>query len=623
MRMIFAAMVAMAMGAAPAPASAAETTVSHGVSAFGELKYAAEFSHFDYAAADAPKGGRITLRPVVASRTFDSFNLYILRGDPVDGTDLLFDSLMARAYDEPDAVYGLLAESVEMPVDRSYAIFTLRPEARFASGAPVTAEDVAWSIRTLRDRGNPRIKLPLRDVEKIEALDERRVRFDFRDGAAMRDQAATVAGFPIFEKAHFEGGDVERDFEEPSLTPPAGSGPYEVGDVVQGKTVTYVRRDDYWAKDLPVRKGQFNFDEIKYEYFLDSDVALEAFKAGEIDFNEEYSSKSWATKYEFPAVEKGWVIVERISDGRPSGTQGFWLNTRREKFADRRVRKALSLAYDFEWAKRSLFYGQYSRTDSFFENSEDLQAVGLPSAAELALLEPFREQLQADVFEAEAYVPPVTKGDGNNRRNLRQARRLLEEAGWTIQDGVLKNAAGEAMTIEFLDRAASAFDRIINPYIDNLEKLGVEATLRQVDAAQYEQRTEEFDFDIVTARFPLSATPGPELRGYLLSAAANQNNSFNLSGVKNPAIDALIEKINDASSRAELKAAAQALDRVFRSEHYWVPQWTSASHRIAYWDKLGRPEDRGLEKPAYLRGIRHLWWYDEEKAAALAAARGK
>ena len=612
------AMSISAWGAASLSASASETTVSHGISAFGALKYPADFTHYDYAIPDAPKGGSIALRPVVASRTFDSFNLYILKGDPADGTDLIFDTLMTRAYDEPDAVYGLLAESVEMPADRSWALFTLRPEARFSSGAPVTAEDVVWSIETLKTDGNPRIRLPLRDVATIEALDERRVRVVFADGAAMRDQASRVALMPIFEKAHF----ADKDFAEPSLVAPVGSGPYLIEDYTPGKTVTYARRDDYWAKDLPVRKGQFNFDVISYEYFLDSDVGLEAFKAGAVDFNEEYSSKNWATAYRFPAVEKGWVIKETIGDGRPSGTQGFWINTRREKFADPRVRKALDLAFDFEWSNRSLFYGQYKRTDSFFENSEDLQAFGPPTAGELALLEPYRDALPAAVFEAEAYVPPETPGDGKNRRNLRQAKRLLAEAGWTVQDGVLKNAEGEVFEIEFLDRVQSAFDRIIKPFIANLEILGFQATLRQVDPAQYEQRAEEFDYDIVTARNVLSSTPGPELRGYLTSISADQPKSFNLAGVKSEAIDALIEKINAAQSREELQDAARALDRVFRASHFWVPQWHSATHRIAYWDKFGRPEDRGVEKPPYWRGIRHLWWYDAEKAAALDAQRG-
>ena len=620
MREIFAAtlVATLAVGGGLGPAAASDTTISHGISAFGELKYDAGFTHFDYAYPDAPKGGRIALRPVVASRTFDNFNLYIVKGDPVDGTDLLFDTLMARAFDEPDAVYGLIAESVEMPSDRSYAIFSLRPEAQFSNGASVTPEDVAWSIETLREKARPAISLSLRDVETIEVLDDRRVRFDFRDGVATRDLAARVGQMPIFEKAYF----ADKDFAEPILEPPVGSGPYIVKSFDQGKTITYARRDDYWAKDLGPRKGQFNFDEIAYEYFLDHDVALEAFKAGEFDLNEIYSSKNWATSYDFPAVEKGWVVKERIGDGRPSGTQGFWFNTRREKFSDPRVRRALDYAFDFEWTRRSLFFGQYVRTDSFFENSQDLQAEGAPSPEELVLLEPFRADLPASVFEDAAYVPPETNGDGNNRRNLRQARKLLEEAGWTIQDGALKNAAGETMTIEFLDRVGSAFDRIIDPYIKNLETLGIDASLRQVDPAQYEERQRNYDYDVITSRFPLSPTPGPELRGYLASEAADQPNSFNMAGIKNPAIDALIERANAATSRAELQSAARALDRVFRANHYWAPQWYSASHRLAYWDKFGRPQNVGIDKPPYWRGIRHLWWFDEEKAAALEEKRG-
>ncbi|MBX2854557.1 MAG: extracellular solute-binding protein [Rhodobacteraceae bacterium] len=616
---MIAAAVAVGWGISGEAAKATETTVTHGLSAFGELKYPSDFTHFDYVVPDAPKGGRIRLRPTVANRTFDNFNLYILKGDAADGTDLLFDSLMARAYDEPDALYGLLAESVELPADRSYAIFTLRPEAKFADGSPVTAEDVAWSIETLRDKSRPVYRLSYRDIASAKVLDQRRVRFDFAEGAAMRDQAARVAQAPIFSKAHFEG----RDFEQPELTPPLGSGPYQVGKVNAGRTVTYERREDYWAKDLPVRQGAYNFDQIVYEYFRDHDVALEAFKAGAFDFNEIYSSKNWALQYDFPAIQKGWVIKEHIQDGRPSGTQGFWINTRKEKFSDPRVREALDWAFDFEWTRDRVFYGQYERTDSFFENSEDLQASGPPSSEELALLEPFRGQLPATVFEEDAYLPPVTKGDGVIRRNLRRARKLLDEAGWTIQDGVRKNAAGEALTIEFLDRVGGRFGSVLDPYIANLKTLGIEAMQRQVDPAQYELRQKSFDYDIVTGRFVPPPTPGTELRGFLSSASAGQNGSFNLAGVNSPVIDALIEKVNNAASRDELRAAARALDRVYRAGRYWVPQWYSGTHRLAYWDMFGRPEDRGVEKPRYWRGVRLTWWYDEAKAAALAEKRGK
>lgn len=610
-------MTAISMTALSGPATA-ETTTSHGISAFGALKYGPDFTHFDYVVPGAPKGGAVSMRPTLASRTFDSFNPYIFKGDPADGTDLLFDTLMARAFDEPDAMYGLLAESVEMPADRSYAIFTLRPEARFRDGSAVTAEDVAWSITALRDKSNPRFRLTLRDVETISVLGPLTVRFDFREGAALRDQAATVADMPIFSKAYFE----TRDFEEPSLEAPMASGPYELGEIRQGRTVTYVRRDDYWAKDLPVRRGQFNFDDVTFEYFLDQDVGLEAFKAGEFDLIEVFSSKNWATAFTFAAADKGWVVTERIGDSRPSGTQGWWLNTRREKFADPRVRAALDLAFDFELTRKQIFYGQYSRTDSFFENTEDLQASGEITPAEQALLAPFQDALPAAVFDAPAYVPPVTKGDGNIRRSIRRAAKLLDDAGWTVQDGKRVNAAGEALEIEFLDRIGSGFDRITGPFIANLKVLGIEALYRTVDAAQYEQRQKSFDFDIVSGRFPLSSTPGPELRGYLSSASAGQEGSFNLAGVASPAIDAMLERIAGAGSRAELQNAARALDRVFRAGHYWVPHWYSGSHRLAYWDLFGRPADRGVAKPPYRRAILHTWWYDPAKAAALAEKRG-
>lgn len=608
-----AVVLTLAVGFSASSVRADSVLVGYGVSAFGELKYPPDFEHFDYVNPDAPKGGRISVRPVIATRTFDSFNPFIFKGDPADGYLLTFDTLMARAYDEPDALYGLLAKHIEYPADRSWVIFELREEARFSDGSPVTAEDVAWSVEAMRDKANPRFRLPLKDVETIEVLSERRVRFGFREGAAMRDQISRVAQQPIFAKKHYE----TRDFEEASLEPPLFSGPYVIDRFSPGKTVVYRRREDYWAKDLPIVRGQWNFDEISYEYFQGHDIAREAFSAGAFDLNEVYSSKNWATQYEFPAIQKGWVIKETIPDGRPSGTQGFFMNSRKDKFSDPRVRKAIAMVFDFEWSNKKLFYGLYNRTDSFFENS-DLEAEGPPTEAELALLEPFRDQLDPAVF-ADAYVPPVTDGSGRIRAEIREAGRLLDEAGWRIDGEFRKNAQGEVLSVEFLDRVSSGFARIIDPYIANLRLLGVRATLRQVDPAQYERRQKDFDFDIVTSRFPLSPTPGPELRGYLSSESADAEGSYNLAGVADPVIDALIETVNAATSREELRAAARALDRVFRAGHYWAPHWNKASHTIAYWDRFGRPQDIGIDKPPFDRAILSTWWYDAAKADALAA----
>ncbi|MEO1505799.1 MAG: extracellular solute-binding protein [Pseudomonadota bacterium] len=605
--------LACAASLASVSASANDVTVSHGISAFGELKYSADFTHFDYVNPDAPKGGEISVRPTIATRTFDSFNPFIFKGDAADGYLLTFDTLMARAYDEPDALYGLLAESVEYPADRSYVIFNLREQARFSDGSPVTADDVAWSILTMRDRANPRFRLPLKDVEAVEALGPLQVRVGFADGAPTRDLIGRVAQLPIFSKAFYD----TRDFEEASLEPPIYSGPYEIEKFSAGKTITYRLRADYWAKDLPVRRGQYNFDQVVYEYFPDHDIAREAFKADEFDLNEVYLSRAWATQYDFAAIEDGWVVKELISDGRPSGTQGFFINSRKDKFSDPRVRQAIGMVFDFEWSNASLFYGIYTRTHSFFENS-DLMAEGPPTEGELAVLEPFRDQLDPSVFE-EAYLPPVTDGSGRNRAEIRAAAQLLDEAGWKIDGQFRKNAAGEVLTVEFLDRVGSSFDRIVDPYIANLRRLGVDASLRQVDPAQYERRAKSFDFDVATARFPLSPTPGPELRGYLSSESAGAEGSFNLAGVSDPVIDGLIEKVNAATSRDELRNAAKALDRVFRAGHYWAPHWNKASHSIVYWDRFGRPQDLGIDKPSFDRAILTTWWYDPAKANALAA----
>ncbi len=602
---------------APAEQPAALAT-AHGLSAFGDLKYGPDFTHFDYVNPDAPKGGRIRTRPVVAARTFDTFNPFILKGVAADGSELLFDTLMARAFDEPDAMYGLLAESVTTPPDRSFVEFRLREAARFADGAPVTAADVVWSIQALRDQGHPVWRARLGDVETIEAPDPRTVRATFRPGAPTRDLPASVALAPIFSKAWFEG----KNFGDATLEPPLGSGPYVVGDLAQGRFVSYRRRPDYWAADLPVRRGQYNFDEIRYEYFINADALFEAFARGIIDLTEEFKSQNWATKYDFPAVARGWVKTELRPDGRPSGTQGYFFNTRRAQFSDPKVREALAMMFDFEWSNNALFFGIYQRTDSFFEGS-DLEAAGPPSAEELALLEPFRGGAAFEAAFGEAVTPPVSNGSGADRRLRRRAIGLLKEAGWTFSGGRLIGPDGEPMRIEFLDRSQSAFDRITGPYIENLKRIGVEAVLRQVDPAQYERRLESFDFDIVVSRYVMRPTPGTEIRGFLSSASAEASGSFNLAGVRNPAIDAAIDALIAAEDRDALIAAAGALDRVFRAGHYWVPQWNKQSFSIAYWDRFGRPEDLGLDKPAYDRAILSTWWFDAEKSAALDAARAE
>ena len=585
------------------PALAAERL--HGLSTFGELKYPADFSHFDYVNPDAPKGGRLSMIGTAGVTTFDSFNMFIRKGDAAQGLVYIYDSLMVRADDEPDAVYGLLAKSAELHEDGKGVTFYLREEARFADGSPVRAKDVVFTVTTLQNEGKPIYRVSLRDVESVEAVDELTVKFRFK-GEQTRDLPQRVAEIEILPEAFYE----KQPFDKGSLSKPLGSGPYEVGEFDGGRYVTYVRREDYWGKDLPVNVGRFNFGELRYEYFKDRGAEFEALKAGVFDLREEFTSKDWATKYDFDAVENGRVITETLPDNNPSGTQGFFINTRRDKLKDRRVREALGLAFDFEWTNKNLFYNLYQRTGSYFENSP-MKAEGKPSEAELALLAPFRDKLPKAVFE-EAEMPPVSNGRGQDRRMLRKARKLLDEAGWTLQNRKRRNAAGEELRLEILTFSPS-FSRIILPMIRNLKTIGVTATLRQVDPAQYQERLKSFDFDLTTSRFVMRLTPGVELRNMFGSAAADAQASFNLAGIKNPAVDALIAKAAEAKSREELLTACRALDRVLRAEFYWVPHWNKASHHIAYWNKFSRPET----KPLYDRGIIETWWYDEGKAEKL------
>ncbi len=611
--LLVAALLLAGASAADEPPARPDVIAAHGVSAFGDLHYPPDFEHFEYVNPDAPKGGTYSSRGTGASRTFDSLNPYILKGEPAQGMNLVFDTLMTRAFDEPDAVYGLLAYRIEYPEDRSWAEFFLRPEARFADGSPVTAADVVFSLNAIKDKGAPRFKILFEDVASAEALDEHVVRFEFADGKPTRDLPMLVgAALPIFAASYF----ADRDFADSSLEAPLTSGPYKVGEVEPGRRITYERRDDYWGWDLNVNRGRFNFGTVVYEYFKDDTAAFEAFKSGAFVLHEEFFSKLWATAYDFPAITQGWVKRDELPDGSPSGMQGYWLNTRRAQFSDPRVREALTLAFDFEWSNKTLFYGLYTRTDSFFEGS-NLQADGEPSPGELALLEPLAEHLPASAL-GPAYVPPATDGSGRNRANLRDASRLLDEAGWIVgEDGMRRNAEGAMLTVEFLDDSP-AFERITGPFVQNLRKIGVDASTRTIDAAQYQSRIETFDYDATVARFSLSLTPGTELRAFFSSRSADQPSSFNLSGVANSAVDALVESAIAARNREELTTAARALDRALRSLHLWVPQWHKGEHTIAYWDMFGRP----AIKPPYDRSIIETWWIDAEREAALREARG-
>ena len=588
---------------------AAAAIRSHGLSAFGELKYPKDFKHFDYVNPDAPKGGKLSMIGTAGLKSFDSFNAFILKGDAAQGLSFLFDTLMTRADDEPDAVYSLVAKWAEVADDKLSVTFGLREEAKFSDGTPVRAEDVKFSFDILKKKGHPSYRISMRNVVRAEILDPLTIRYVFK-GKLVRDLPLIVAGLPILSKAYYK----TRDFAKTTLEPPLGSGPYRLSKFSQGSFVEYTLRDDYWARDLPVNRGRFNFRILRYEYFRERAAELINLKNGTYDLREEFTSKDWATAYNIPQVKDGRIIRLTLPDERIGGAQGFFINTRRGKFSDVRVRRALDMAFDFEWTNKNLFYKLYKRTQSIFENS-DMKAHGKPTADELKLLEPFRDKLPAEVF-GEPYTPPVSDGSGKDRKLLRRAIALMKSAGWNLRrtsNGLkMLNGRGETLDIEFLLYEKS-FERIIGPYVRNLKAIGINASIRVIDSAQFERRVKSFDFDIIVQRFIISSTPGPELNSYFSSKVANVEGSFNLAGVRDPVVDALIDKVIAATSRKELVTAARALDRVLRAGNYWVPHWYKAAHNIAHWNKFSRPKI----KPKYARGVIDTWWYDEAKAAKL------
>jgi microcin C transport system substrate-binding protein len=590
--------------------ASAQDADRHGMSAFGDLRYPPDFPHFSYVNPNAPKGG--VFSQIGPSRqfnqsfqTFNSLNSYILKGDAAQGMELTFASLMARSGDEPDGMYGLAAKSVRISDNGLTYRFTVREQARFHDGTPLTAHDVAWSLATLKEKGHPIITQQLRDFTSAEAVDDRTVVVRFAEKRG-RDVPLFVAALPIFSRAYYS----KKPFDESTLDTPLGSGTYKVGRFQVGHFIEFERVKDWWGADLPVSRGQSNFDVVRFEYYRDREVGFEGFTARNYLFREEFTSRTWATRYDFPAFKDGRVKRTVLPDDTPSGAQGWFINTRRDRFKDRRVREALIDAFDFEWTNKNIMYGSYDRTHSVFQNSP-MMAEGKPGAEELALLEPFRGKLPDEVF-GEPYLPPVTDASGQDRQWLRRGAQLLADAGCELRNGKRVLPNGKPITIEFLIDEPT-FQPHHLPYIKNLGVLGIDATLRVVDPVQYRARVDAFDFDITVERFSFSETPGDSLRTFFSSQAAETKGTQNLAGIADPAVDSLVDTIIAAKTRPELTAACKALDRVIRAGRYWIPHWYKASHWIAFWDVFGYP----AKQPRYFRGIPETWWYDRDKAAKL------
>ncbi len=584
-------------------------TKTHGFNFFGELKYPADYKHLDYVNPDAPKGGEISIWTM---GTFDSFNPYTRKGRAGALASAPFESLLEGTSDEVGTSYGLLAETLEYPEDQSWVIFHMRPEARFSDGTPVTAEDVAFTYELFLNEGLASYRAILGQiVTGVEILGPHRIKYSFADDASRRDAIPIVGGLPVKSKAWFEKTGAKLD--ESRMEPAIGSGPYVLDSYDINKRITYKRNPDYWGKDLPFNIGRGNFDTIRIEYFADSNAAFEGFKSGAYTFRQENSSKSWATAYDFPALDEGHVIKTLLPDGGMATGQSYVMNLRRDKFNDIRVRQAVGLLFNFEWSNESLFYGQYARINSFWENSE-LAAEGMPSDAELALLEPIADLLPAGVIDGEAVMAPVSGNRTLDRKNLRKASALLDKAGWTVgDDGLRRNAAGETLTIEIIEDSPT-FDRVHLPFIDNLKAVGIDAIYSRIDPAQMTDRSRNYDFDMMVDQFPMSLEPSSGLKQYFGSETANQS-VFNSMGLKSEAVDTLIEHVMKAQNKAELATSVKALDRTLRAYYFWVPQWFNDAYRVAYWNMYEHPETL----PPFALGNLDFWWYNAEKAADLKA----
>jgi microcin C transport system substrate-binding protein len=588
-------------------AGAAFAEPSGGIALYGDLKYKPGFTHFDYVNPDAPKGGAVKFNAI---GTYDTFNPFQLKGVKADGLAYLFDTLMMPSSDEPNSQYGLVAASVEVAPDKLSVTFQLRPEARFHDGSPITPADVIWTFNTLKSKGAPTYHLYYADVLAAEQVGEHGVKFTLRS-AENRELPIILGELPVLSKKYW----TSRDFEKTTLDQPLGSGPYSIASYDPGRSVSYRLVPDYWGRNLPAMKGRFNFGTIRYDYYRDASVALEAFKAGQYDIRSENVAKNWAIGYASPALSAGLFKKAEIKNQVPQGMQAFAFNTRRPLFQDPRVREALSYLFDFEWTNKNLFYGAYTRTESYFSNS-DLASSGLPSADELKILEPLKSEIPASVF-TKPYEAPKTDGSGDIRPNLRIALGLLKDAGWTVKGGKLVNAKGEPFAFEFLNVQAE-FERVILPFADNLRRIGIAMNLRTVDPAQYENRLNNYDYDMIVVGIGESLSPGNEQRYYWNSAAANEPGGANYMGVKSKAVDQLVNLVIAAPTRPDLVTRVHALDRVLLHGFYVIPNWHIDTFRIAYWDKFGRPKIN----PPYAMAL-DTWWVDPKLDVALQANKAK
>ncbi len=586
----------------------------HGISAFGELKYGPDFTHFDYANPEAPNGGTFNFSPPnwvlnQSVLTFNTLNPFVAAGDSPPRMEMCFDALMVSAIDEPDAMYGLLARTVTVSEDRNSFTFEMRPEARFHDGSKLTAEDAAFTYELFGKDGHPSLLLPLTELVEAKAEDEHRLRLTFSGKQSQRTVFA-VAGYPIVSRAFF----TDNPFDGSQLNAPLGSGRYRVGRYAAGQYIEYDRFEDYWAKDLPVRRGLDHFERLRIEFYRDRQAAFEAFKKGNILYRQEFTSRVWATGYDFPAIKDGRVVKRDFPSELIPSMQAWAINQRRERFRDPRVRRAIAMCFDFEWTNRNLFYGLYERSNSCFERSE-FKAEGTPSPAELEIMEPYRDEIPEEAF-GEIYVQPSSDGSGRDRKLLRAARQMLVEAGWSPAGNMLQDADGRRLGLELLVQDDTLV-RIATPFTQNLRAIGVDATIRMVDPTQYQARQRDFDFDLVMIALSFSATPARDtLANIFHSRAADLPGSRNLPGTRDPVIDALVEQVGAADDREQLANVMRVLDRVLRTRMDWIPNWYSANHRAAFWDMFGFREP----KPDYGFPVESLWWQDKEKAQAIGKA---